>query len=186
MTLEGRRARLRRLLLVISEYIARSLRLYTILDWIIGKLTKKEAQPIGLPTLLLGLALLTANDEGLHGIETLNALQLARTETYEVTAYTANYESTGKTPSHPLYGVTASGAYVEEGVTIAAPPSIPFGTRIYIPYFDEVYTVQDRGGDITEGHLDIYYEDLDGALEFGRRDLPVIILPPMSGKGTIE
>lgn len=98
-------------------------------------------------------------------------------QTYEVTAYTAGEESTGKTPAHPLYGVTASGAYVEEGRTIACPPSLAFGTKIYIPEMENVYTCEDRGSAITEGHLDIYVADLDEALTFGRRDMDVLILP---------
>ena len=38
----------------------------------------------------------------------------------EITYYTAGPESTGKTPDHPAYGITRSGAVVEEGRTIAA------------------------------------------------------------------
>lgn len=64
---------------------------------------------------------------------------------YEVTAYTAGFESTGKNPGDPLYGVTASGAYVQENLTIACGPEHEFGTRIYIPYFDNEFECQDRG-----------------------------------------
>jgi 3D (Asp-Asp-Asp) domain-containing protein len=98
-------------------------------------------------------------------------------ETFEVTAYTAGYESTGKHPGDPLYGVTASGAYVEENHTIACPPSMEFGTRIYIPYFDNEFECQDRGGAIIEGHLDVYIPEVEDALQFGRRDLDVIVIP---------
>lgn len=97
-------------------------------------------------------------------------------EIYEVTAYTANCESTGKTPGHPLYSITASGTVVTEGQTIAAPPTLPFGTKVYIPYFDKVFTVEDRGGAIQGKRLDIYMDDVDNALEFGRRNLEVLIL----------
>lgn len=95
---------------------------------------------------------------------------------YEVTAYTSGRESTGKTPSHPAYGITASGVKVEEGVTIACPKTMDFGTEVYIPYFDNTFECQDRGGAITEGKLDVYIEDLDAALKFGRRKLDVQIL----------
>jgi 3D (Asp-Asp-Asp) domain-containing protein len=96
-------------------------------------------------------------------------------EIYEVTAYTAGFESTGKHPGDPLYGVTASGVYVEENLTIACPPSMEFGTRIYIPYFDNEFECQDRGGAITEGKLDVYIPILADALEFGRRELEVVV-----------
>jgi len=97
-------------------------------------------------------------------------------EVYEVTAYTAGYESTGKTKDHPLYGVTASGKMVQEWHTIACPRSMKFGTRIYIPYFDKEFTCEDRGNAITEGKLDIYIADLDKALQFGRRQIEVMII----------
>lgn len=96
-------------------------------------------------------------------------------EIYEVTAYTAGHESTGKYPSDPLYGVTASGAYVKENHTIACGPEHEFGTRIYIPYFDNEFECQDRGGAITEGKIDVYIASLSEALEFGRRELEVIV-----------
>lgn len=97
-------------------------------------------------------------------------------EVYEVTAYTSGYESTFKRPDHPAYGLTASGTYVKEGRTIAASRSLPFGTRVYIPELNTTYIVEDRGGDITEGRLDIYMDDVSKALNFGRQELEVIIL----------
>lgn len=94
---------------------------------------------------------------------------------YEVTAYTAGAESTGKTPDHPLYGVTASGAYVEEGVTAACPPALPFGTELRIEGVGR-RVCHDRGSAITDGRLDVYIADLDEALEFGRQTLEVEII----------
>ncbi len=90
---------------------------------------------------------------------------------FTVTAYTAGPESTGKEPGDPAYGITASGKVVEEGRTIACPQSLPFGTKIHIPKLDETYVCEDRGSAITNGHLDIYKEDLDDALEFGVQEL---------------
>jgi len=98
-------------------------------------------------------------------------------QTFEVTAYTPNFESTGKTEDHPLYKVTASGQLAWENITLACPPSMAFGTKIYFRGIDNVYTCTDRGSAITEGHLDIYMEDLDRALYFGRQKLEVLIIP---------
>src|SRR5699024_6775981 len=56
--------------------------------------------------------------------------------TVTATGYTAGKESTGKTPNHPLYGVTYSGVKVTRGTfsTIAADPDVfPIGTILYIP-----------------------------------------------------
>ena len=97
-------------------------------------------------------------------------------KTFNVSAYTSGYESTGKRPSDPLYGVTASGEKVKEGYTVACPKSMPFGTKLYIPYFNKVFTCTDRGGLITEGHLDIYMRKLKDAQDFGRQQLEVQVI----------
>lgn len=98
-----------------------------------------------------------------------------------VTAYTAGPESTGKTPNHPLYGITASGKKVKEWHTIAAGKSIPFGTKIYIPEFRDkpnggIFVVEDRGGKVGDNELDVYMESIEEALKWGRRKLKVYIL----------
>jgi 3D (Asp-Asp-Asp) domain-containing protein len=84
-----------------------------------------------------------------------------------ITAYTAGEESTGKSPSDPLYGVTASGTHVKEG-DCACDASIPFGTRFAVPSVG-IVTCTDRGGAIKGEHLDVYFADLDKALQFGRK-----------------
>jgi len=107
-------------------------------------------------------------------------------DNFEVTAYTAGPESTGKAPGHPEYGITASGERVKPDYTIACPPTIPFGTRIYIPYFDNTYVCEDRGSAITAGKLDVYMPDLADARAFGRRDLDVIVLTEESEADNAE
>ena len=92
-----------------------------------------------------------------------------------VTAYTDGYESTGKRPGDPAYGITASGERTQEGKTIAADKSIPFGTEVYIPELGQIYIVEDRGGAIKGDRLDLYIESLEDALEFGVKDLEVFI-----------
>ena len=86
-----------------------------------------------------------------------------------ITAYTAHDFSMNG------LGITASGEIVEEGRTIAADKSIPFGTEIYIPELGETYTVTDRGGAIHDNRLDMYMEHRADAIEFGVQHLEVII-----------
>lgn len=93
----------------------------------------------------------------------------------ECTAYTAGYESTGKTPDNPAYGITASGRKVEEGMVAADTSVLPFGTKIWIEGLG-VYEVQDTGGDIIGNRIDIYMNDLDRAVQFGRQHRRVIVL----------
>lgn len=91
---------------------------------------------------------------------------------FEVTAYTAGYESTQKRRGEPGFGITASGAHVRQGVTIACPRSMPFGTVIKIEGIGD-RVCQDRGGAITEGHLDLYMDSLQAAKKFGRQKLRI-------------
>ncbi|GAA4879531.1 hypothetical protein GCM10023310_69640 [Paenibacillus vulneris] len=93
----------------------------------------------------------------------------------EITAFTSGYESTQKKKGHPLYGITASGTKAKQGRTVACPKTLPFGTEVYIPELDHTYVCEDRGAAITEGHLDIYFDNLKDAKEFGRQKLRVKI-----------
>lgn len=113
---------------------------------------------------------------------------------FEATAYTAGFESTGKTPDHPAYGITFSGEPVKEWHTIAADPDVlPIGTKVFIPIFADkpnggIFVVEDTGrrdGSMTphgtyrhiQGRrIDIYHPDLDWAQDFGRRPLKIIRL----------
>lgn len=96
--------------------------------------------------------------------------------TYTVTAYTAGKESTGKSYGDKDYGITASGEKVKEGHTLACPKSIAFGTKVYIPYFDNTFVCEDRGGAIISGKLDVYMSSLQDAKDFGKRKLKVRII----------
>lgn len=102
-------------------------------------------------------------------------------QTMRVSMYTLSYECCGKYPDHPEYGLTASGAYVQEGYTVAAGPSIPFGTRIYIPALEYlngtgVFVVQDRGGAIGDDCIDVYVGDYSQAVNWGAPWIEVQIL----------
>ncbi|MCR4425035.1 MAG: 3D domain-containing protein [Firmicutes bacterium] len=94
-----------------------------------------------------------------------------------VTAYTAGKESTGKEPGDPGYGLTTSEEPVHVGC-IAADPSIPFGTWIYVPGYGWG-VVKDRGGDIKGNRLDVYIPNLKEALEWGRQTLPCVLEYPV-------
>jgi 3D (Asp-Asp-Asp) domain-containing protein len=87
---------------------------------------------------------------------------------FEITYYTAGFESTGKTPDHPAYGITKSGTTVKEGQTIAADWSVlEPGTKVYIEGVGE-RIVEDTGGAIVGKSIDVYVEEVDRALENGR------------------
>ena len=86
---------------------------------------------------------------------------------FKITAFTAGYESTGKTPDHPAYGITASGKKVKENHTIASDwDMLPPGTVVYIQDVG-IRTVEDRGGKVKGNHIDLYIPALNEALDWG-------------------
>ncbi|WP_169725410.1 3D domain-containing protein [Alicyclobacillus contaminans] len=95
-----------------------------------------------------------------------------------VTAYTAGYESTGKTPADPLFGITSTGTRALQGVTVAVDPRIiPYGTKLYIPGVG-FRVAEDTGGAIVGAHIDVYCSSVAFARQFGvQTDVPVYILP---------
>ena len=99
-------------------------------------------------------------------------------KTLNASAYTAS--TCDKLPSHPAYGITASGAKVKEWYTVAAGKSYPMGTVIYIPALKDKpnggwFIVQDRGGAIKDNKLDIYMGTYNECIQFGRKNLECYI-----------
>lgn len=94
------------------------------------------------------------------------------------TAYTSGPESTGKSPGHPAYGITASGVRAREGETLAVDPrQIPLGSLVYIEELDRYFVAQDTGGAIQGARVDIYMERLSDALAWGIRPLRIQVFP---------
>ena len=105
-------------------------------------------------------------------------------ETFDMTK-ADTYTITGYTPLDPsaVYGldyignpnVTASGDKPVPNETVAAAKDIPFGTKVWIEGVG-VRTVNDRGGAIKRGRLDLCMATRDEAIAFGRQKRKVIIL----------
>lgn len=68
---------------------------------------------------------------------------------------------------------TASGKIAEQGITIAADKSIPFGTQLIVN--GRAYIVQDRGGAVKGDCLDVYFTSHQEALKWGVQWLDVYI-----------
>ncbi len=80
---------------------------------------------------------------------------------FKLTYYCACAKCCGKAT-----GITASGARVAEGETIAVDPSvIPYGTKVIIN--GHIFTAQDCGSGVKENHIDIYVDDHERALALG-------------------
>ncbi|KAF0193825.1 MAG: hypothetical protein FD169_2248 [Bacillota bacterium] len=99
------------------------------------------------------------------------------------TAYTAGPESTGKSPGHPLYGITYSGLRVQVGHIAVDPKVIPLLSNVYIEgldtfsaTYDGNYYATDIGSAIKGNKIDIYFENVEEARKFGVRQVKVYVL----------
>ncbi|MFC4766148.1 3D domain-containing protein [Effusibacillus consociatus] len=104
-------------------------------------------------------------------------LRYSRALNCKLTAYTAGPESTGKHPGDPGYGITYSGKQAAEGRTIAVDPAlIPLGSKVYIEGIG-FRTAEDTGGAIKGEHIDVFFNDIRTAVEFGvQKGIAVYIL----------
>lgn len=96
-----------------------------------------------------------------------------------LTAYSAGVASTGKDENHPQYGITASGARVQEGRTIAVDPDvIPIGWWVYIEGIG-FRRAEDTGSAIKGNKIDVYFDSSKYATKFGRKKgFTVYVLGP--------
>lgn len=105
------------------------------------------------------------------------------------TGYTAGYESTGKKPGHPAYGITYSGVQVRRDLysTIAADPKIfPIGTILFIPGYG-YGVVADTGSAIKGKRIDLYYNTVEDVYEqWGKKEVEVFLVKKGEGKLTEE
>ena len=98
-----------------------------------------------------------------------------RVVTMVSTAYDPGPISTGKSPGHPAYGITATGMRATYGVVAVDPRVIPFYTRLYVPGYGYAIAA-DTGGDIIGNRIDLFFPTYAEAIRWGRRTVTVYIL----------
>lgn len=106
-------------------------------------------------------------------------LAYSKVITANATAYDAS--SCGKSPSHPGYGITATGRKAVYGVVAVDPRVIPLGSKLYIESADGKYVygtaiAADTGGAIKGNRIDLCFNTRSEALSFGRRNVKVYVL----------
>lgn len=90
-------------------------------------------------------------------------------DNFTLTAYSLDFHSTGKWPSSPGFGITASGSRATVGRTVAVDPTIiPIGTKLMIEGIG-ARIAEDTGGAVKGRHIDILLPNEAAAYEFGVR-----------------
>ncbi|MGL5312829.1 MAG: SH3 domain-containing protein [Peptostreptococcaceae bacterium] len=92
-----------------------------------------------------------------------NTSNTSNTMSVVATAYTGY--STTSTGQKPVWG------------TIAVDPKvIPYGTKVYIPAFDQVFVANNTGGAIKGNKIDIYMNSKSECYNWGRKTIEIQIL----------
>ncbi len=90
------------------------------------------------------------------------------------TAYTA--ASSGRSPDHPNYGITASGVRAGKGVVAVDPNVVPFRSEVFVPGYG-IGFAGDTGGGIKGRWIDLGFDD--GAIETWNGYADVYYLTPI-------
>ena len=73
--------------------------------------------------------------------------------------------------------ITSTGVKPIVGRTIAVDPKvIPYGTKVYIPQLNKVFIAEDCGSAIKGNRIDIFMESYDDCINWGYKDITIIIL----------
>lgn len=108
------------------------------------------------------------------------SFQQANAIKMRATAYTADYESTGKNPGDPGFGITATGTVARRSQggysTIAVDPRvIPLGTKVYVEGYGYAIA-EDTGGAIKGNRIDVFLPSNSDAYTWGVRWVNLYIL----------
>jgi 3D (Asp-Asp-Asp) domain-containing protein len=102
------------------------------------------------------------------------AIEYWRVVSMRATAYTA--ATAGKPPSHPAYGITASGVPAGTGVVAIDPTVVPFRSNLYVPGYGVAFA-GDTGGAVKGRIIDLGYNE--GELVSWRGFVDVYYLTPV-------
>lgn len=104
---------------------------------------------------------------------------LSTGSTFKASAY-STYENGDKLAGSKWGSLTASGTTVKQGRTIAVDPKIiPLGTKVTIDfpapfdYMDGQYIAEDTGSAIKGNKIDVYFDSVKVAMNFGVRQIKV-------------
>jgi 3D (Asp-Asp-Asp) domain-containing protein len=84
--------------------------------------------------------------------------------------------ATGYSAKQPgLDSTTATGALARRGVVAVDPSVIPLGTRMFVPGYGYAVAA-DTGGAVKGAHVDLCFDTVAEAVDWGRRSVTIVIL----------
>ena len=92
----------------------------------------------------------------------------ARKMTVTATAYTSAKDEGGK--------YAYNGQILRDGHIAADFSVLPLGTKVYIPQFNKVFTVVDKGSAIKKNKIDIWMQTKKQAWDWGIRTIDIYVL----------
>lgn len=69
--------------------------------------------------------------------------------------------------------ITSTGTVPKWGTIAVDPSVIPYGTRVYIPQFQQTFIAEDCGGAIKGNKIDIFMNSESSAYSWGRRNIDI-------------
>lgn len=92
----------------------------------------------------------------------------SRIDGYKYTKVVATAYSSGT--------ITSTGTVPKWGVIAVDPRVIPYGSKVYIPKFNMIFSAQDCGGAIKGNRIDIFMNSESQCRNWGRRTIDIYIL----------
>ncbi len=74
------------------------------------------------------------------------------------------------------HSITSTGQRPYWGSIAVDPRVIPYGSKVYIPYYNKVFVANDCGGAIKGTKIDIFMKSARNMNNFGRRNIPIVVL----------
>ncbi len=101
--------------------------------------------------------------------------------TMKASAYDLSFESCGKYPDHPLYGITRSGTHARPGVVAVDPRVVKLGSKLFVESLDRTQdygfaSAEDTGGAIKGHRIDLFIGNNREAYRYGMRYVKVYVL----------
>ncbi|WP_300277901.1 3D domain-containing protein [Peptacetobacter sp.] len=142
---------------------------------------REEGKHTGIRTLSNGKTYNFGNDGSVsEGIVKTDGKILYFNERGKLTSTGKSYKSNAS--AYSGHTKTSTGQKPRFGTIAVDPKVIPYGSKVYIPYFNKVFIANDCGGAIKGTKIDIFMNSSRECYKFGRRNIEIIVLKDINAK----